>query len=437
MNKFELDITITHEMLLKITALFAEEEGTCLLYSGGNLDSAHKSFLFLFPFSHVEIHDEKNAWDLLKNEITLNSSWVGFLTYEMGLESHGITCLSSLPLPKAYFQQSVFLLVVDHQSSISTITIREEAIKYLSEYAKKWILKLSDKKFWESFTNDLPAVSPVIPACLTPLKNFDTLEKYVDKVLQIQEMINDGEVYQVNLSHEAEILAEHNSFSLFAELMQINPSPFAAYFKHENFTIVSSSPERFLKKSNDQLETRPIKGTISRGMTLKQDLENRDNLLHSKKDLSELVMITDLMRNDLGKISLPGSVKTLKIAHLEAYTNVYHLLSIIQSVPFPSSHPLDIVKACFPGGSITGCPKFTSMKVIQKLENRARGIYTGSIGYFDENGDFDFNIAIRTLLFYQNKINIQLGGAITTDSIAKDEYKETLQKGASIFQSLT
>lgn len=433
MTTFELN-TIDSVNLLKLGKVFAEEAGTCLLYSGGDLDSATKSFLFLFPFDQFEIRNEKDPWTLLKSKITLNDSWVGFLSYEMGDETVEVV---ANPIPNAYFQKSAFRLILDHKTGVSTVLIQQQALPLLSDHAKKWLQKLSDKAFLGSFIQELPEIEVPTSESLLVSKSLESLESYVNKVEDIQEMIADGIVYQVNLSHELEFIGERNPYLIFHQLAKINPAPFSAYFNFKNFTIVSSSPERFLQKANDVLETRPIKGTMPRGKNIAQDFKNKEKLLNSEKDLAELLMITDLMRNDLGQISCPGSVKALKISHLEAYTNVYHLLSIIQSIPVPSLHSVDLIQACFPGGSITGCPKRMAMKVIKKFEKRNRGIYTGSIGYFDENSGFDFNIAIRTLVFYQNKINIQLGGAITSDSLAKDEYDETIHKGESIFLSLT
>ena len=148
-------------------------------------------------------------------------------------------------------------------------------------------------------------------------------------------------------------------------------------------------------------------------------------------------MITDLMRNDLGKFSIPGSVHTEEIWGCEAYANVFHMVSTISSKPVPGVHNVDMIRDCFPGGSITGCPKIRAMELIHQLENRARGIYTGSIGYFAGNGDFDFNIAIRTITVHEDWIDLQLGGAIVADSNPQYEFAETFHKGASIFQVLS
>jgi para-aminobenzoate synthetase component 1 len=200
--------------------------------------------------------------------------------------------------------------------------------------------------------------------------------------------------------------------------------------------MISTSPERFLCKKDQWLETRPIKGTIQRGKTVEEDEILKKKLLSSSKERAELLMITDLMRNDLGKISVIGSVQALEIWRCEAYTNVFHLLSIIRSQARPELTPLDIVRSCFPGGSITGCPKLRAMEVIDQLEERSRGIYTGAIGYFTGGGNFDLNIAIRTLVANNHFFSLQLGGGIVIDSNPEEEYQETLFKGASIFQIL-
>ena len=147
-------------------------------------------------------------------------------------------------------------------------------------------------------------------------------------------------------------------------------------------------------------------------------------------------MITDLTRNDLGKVSLPGSVSALQEPAVASYANVHHLYSVVKGMCVPGLHPIEILRSCFPGGSITGCPKLSAMELISSLENRPRGIYTGSIGYFAPNGDFDFNIAIRTLCLTPTQIDVQLGGAIVLDSDPREEFEETLHKGSSIFKAL-
>ncbi|HRD54901.1 MAG TPA: anthranilate synthase component I family protein [Parachlamydiaceae bacterium] len=434
------------ETLLKLSYFFSEEEGTCLLYSGGDFDSASESFLFLFPFEKIEIKensdnkdwDEKKRWKFLQSNLSFAPDalsiplWIGFLSYEM---AGGASALQEIPY--VYFQRSAVTFALNHQTNILTVYFVKEAKNSLSLEHQHWFDCFSSLSSLSCFLANLKEMECKKNYALSFSKQVEPFESYEKKIIEIQEMILNGDVYQVNLSHEIELEGEQDPFLFFYSLTKRNPAPFSAYFKHKDFVIASSSPERFLKKKNGFLETRPIKGTISRGLTEEEDIKNRQTLLNSEKDLAELLMITDLMRNDLGKISMAGSVKAKKIVHLEAYENVFHLLSIIESIPCPSFHPVELVQACFPGGSVTGCPKLSAMHAIQKLEKRRRGIYTGSLGYFAANGDFDFNIAIRTILFLKDKAHISLGGAITIDSQSKEEYQETLQKGFSILKALT
>ncbi len=298
-----------------------------------------------------------------------------------------------------------------------------------------WFLRLSTKEGW----NELLAMNFATEPTNNTLKAgsvSDTMESYVDKIQRAKEFIKSGDVYQINLSQQWEFLGERDPFDLFKRLAVLNPAPFSAYLYLKDFSIISSSPERFLEKRGDILETRPIKGTAPRGKTPAEDAESKQRLLASEKERAELMMITDLMRNDLGKISAIGSVEVPLLCGCEAYQNVFHLYSTVNSRVLSSFNPIDIVRSCFPGGSITGCPKLRAMEVIEELEKRPRGIYTGSIGYFSQNGDFDFNIAIRTLLVADIKVVVQLGGAIVIDSDPLKEYEETYHKGRSIFEIL-
>lgn len=420
MSLFEVDLTT--QDLFKIAQFFSDQEGTCFLYSGGSYDSAERSFIFLFPYEILEVSRE-SGWETLKKRICPGQDWVGFLGYEMGGCSDPEKKIDlPYPLtPDAYFQRCAVTIEFMHYTGKARISCLENRDFFC------------DREAFLDFVSSLPAVNAAFKAL--SINAPETLEAYSEKIKQAQELIHNGDIYQINLSHQMEYTTEGNPFSFFYSLSAINPAPFSAYFRFKDFTIVSSSPERLLQKKGKRLETRPIKGTIPRGKTREEDKINREALLASTKDRAELLMITDLMRNDLGKISLPGSVMTEKLIHCEAYSNVYHLLSVISSKS-ENYHPVDIVRACFPGGSVTGCPKLSAMGIIADLEKRSRGIYTGSIGYFAANGDFDFNIAIRTLVFSGKKMTLQLGGAIVADSIPEKEYEETLAKGRSVFQSL-
>jgi para-aminobenzoate synthetase component 1 len=367
--------------------------------------------------------------------------WMGFLSYELGMYSDAQKKIKHSPLrsmPHAYFQRCSVVLAFDHIQKEAKVHVADAGLYLLEEDEKQWVQRLSEPEKWEELAENL-RISEEDHTHLFPLalaKPHETYEEYKLKIDKAKELIHSGDIYQVNLSQQFLFKGNRDPFRIFNVLAHRNPAPFSAYLKLKNFSIVSSSPERFLSKQEGWLETRPIKGTTVRGKTPEEDQTNLASLLNSEKNKAELLMITDLARNDLGKVSLPGSVSTVKTQSVASYENVHHLFSIVKSKALPGLHSVDILRACFPGGSITGCPKLSAIEVIAQLENRARGLYTGSIGYFAGNGDFDFNIAIRTLTIMEDHINVQLGGAIVADSDAREEYEETLHKGASIFKAL-
>lgn len=450
-------LTIDRKQLLQLAHFFSTTEGCCFLYSG----NSGSSFLCLFPYEKIWVYPnlqcyeqgentiallhEANPWVGLKkllpklDQLHSTPEWVGFFGYEMGAFSDEEQRFTYVPAktPDSYFQRSAVVLSVDHQTNCAELHIEEKSLEFLEEEPRKWIQALSDPDFWPEFlekcSKEAPNAFEEVPFTF---ESYESQEKYSKKISQIQEWIAAGDVYQVNLSQQFLLRGKKAPSTIFETLVLNNPAPFSAYMNLEDFSIISSSPESFLKKKHGILETRPIKGTAPRGKTLQEDTQNREILLNSPKEKAELLMIVDLMRNDLGKISQPGSVNVKKIWECETYTNVFHLVSTIQSKPLPKLDSLDLVRSCFPGGSITGCPKWRAIEAIAKLENRPRGIYTGSIGYFAGNGDFDFNIAIRTITYCQGKVEVQLGGAIVIDSDPTQEYAETLHKGASIFQAL-
>lgn len=423
------------------TRLFADELGTCLLYSGGFQDAAKKSILFLFPYEQIWIKNPENAWESLREKISFSGKetpeWSGYFGYGMGAcsDAEKVIPMPSSHFPLAYWQRCAVTLEVDHDTEEGTLSIAEDCLHALPSHQQDLVKKMSSEAFWHHLNNQFLPREKVGP--YFPIAESDTLDSYSLKIDKIKKLIYSGDVYQVNLSQHFKLKGKGHPFEIFLEIAELNPAPFSAFFQlGDQGAIISSSPERLLKKSHSLLETRPIKGTISRGKTPSEDAENKKELLCSEKDRAELLMITDLMRNDLGRISLPGSVQTLEFGRCEAYHNVFHLVSIIQSQALPHLHPLEIVRSCFPGGSITGCPKLKAMEIISDIENRSREIYTGSLGYFTGLGDFDFNIAIRTLKWVEGVVDIQLGGAIIADSDPIKEFEETLHKGASIFHIL-
>ena len=233
---------------------------------------------------------------------------------------------------------------------------------------------------------------------------------------------------------EAEI--QTSPYELYCRLRAINPAPFACYLGFDDVQIVSASPERFLRKTGDKLETRPIKGTRRRGRTAEEDRALADELCASTKDRAENIMIVDLERNDLGRVCRYGSVKVSELAILEKFPTVFHLTSTIQGQLVDGRNTADIIRSTFPGGSITGAPKVRAMEIIEELEPTRRSIYTGSIGYFGFNGDFDLNIVIRTFLVKNRRVYFQVGGAVVYASDPEMEYQETMDKAKALFDAL-
>jgi len=268
------------------------------------------------------------------------------------------------------------------------------------------------------------------------LKSNFTPEEYIKAVDRVREYIAAGDVFQVNLSQRFEADLKIPPYELYKRLRMVNPAPFASYLNFQGMTIVSASPERFLKVHGDLVETRPIKGTRPRGRDPVEDERLAQELTHSTKDRAENVMIVDLERNDLGRVCRYGTVKVTELAILETFPTVFHLTSTVVGRLRRGKSNIDLLKATFPGGSITGAPKVRAMEIIDELEPTRRSVYTGSIGYLSFNADMDINIVIRTFLIKEGKAYFQAGGGIIYDSDSEAEYMETLDKAKALIRAL-
>lgn len=269
------------------------------------------------------------------------------------------------------------------------------------------------------------------------IKSNFTKRKYIDSIKKAISYIKEGDIYQVNLSQRFSMeIRETDAFSIYKKLRELSPAPFSAYFDSDEFTLLSSSPERFLKVRGKEVETKPIKGTRPRSNNLDEDKRLADELLGSEKDRAENVMIVDVLRNDLGRVCMPGSVKTSSLFDLEKYKTVMHLVSTVKGQLEKNMDIFDLLKASFPGGSITGAPKIRAMEIINELEPTKRGPYTGCFGYIGFDGSVDLNILIRTIIIKKNLAYFQVGGGIVFDSEPEKEYQETLDKGIALFKAL-
>jgi para-aminobenzoate synthetase component 1 len=270
----------------------------------------------------------------------------------------------------------------------------------------------------------------------TALRSNFTHDDYIRAVETAREYITSGEIYQVNLSQRFEGGLTTPPYDLYQKLRAINPAPFAAYLNCDGVTVLSASPERFLKLDGDRVETRPMKGTRPRGRSAAEDATLAAELQASIKDRAENVMIVDLERNDLGKVCGIGTVNVSELCTLEKYATVFQLTSCVEGRLGGSKNRIDLLEACFPGGSITGAPKIRAMEIIDELEPTRRSVYTGSIGYLSFSGQMDLNIVIRTILVKNDRVYLQVGGGIVYDSEPEAEYQETLHKAKALFQAL-
>ena len=289
--------------------------------------------------------------------------------------------------------------------------------------------------------DDAPAAAPPEPRQavargfkLGRLQSDFTHDAYLAAVRRIREYIRNGDVYQVNMSQRFAVPLDGDPFEMWVSLYELNPAPFYAFVQGGDHQVVCTSMERFLLRRGPTIETRPIKGTRPRGATPEEDETWRAELANSPKDDAELSMIVDLLRNDLGRVCKGRTVNVAEHRRLEAYQNVYHLVSIVKGELRDGVTPGDILRATFPGGSITGCPKIRSMEIIDELERHVRHVYTGSIGYLGWHDNMDLNIAIRTAIVRGGKCHLSVGGGCVYDSDPQAEYEETLHKGRTFFE---
>ena len=259
---------------------------------------------------------------------------------------------------------------------------------------------------------------------------------YLQAFRRIQHYIREGDCYQVNLAQRFSARCQGSPWVAYETLRHINPAPFSAFLNYPEVQILSSSPERFLKCAAGRVETKPIKGTRPRSPNPEEDMYSNQALRESLKDRAENLMIVDLLRNDIGKNCVPGSVHVPELFAVESYATVHHLVSTVRGQLSPQHHALDLLRDCFPGGSITGAPKIRAMEIIEELEPNRRGVYCGSIGYIGFDGTMDSNIAIRTLVHSGGQIRFWAGGGIVADSEPESEYQECYHKAAAMLTLL-
>lgn len=268
------------------------------------------------------------------------------------------------------------------------------------------------------------------------VKKSDTLEEYSEKVEKIRHYIKEGDIFQTVLSQRWTIKTERDGYDLYKELRVLNPSPYLYYFNFGTFEIIGSSPEMLVKQEGDRVFTCPIAGTRRRGKDAEEDELLKADLLSDEKERAEHVMLVDLARNDMGRISEFGTVKLTQFMHVQNYSHVMHIVSLVEGRKKGESHPLDLVSSFLPAGTLSGAPKIRAMEIIDELETTRRGLYGGATGYVAFNGNMDFCITIRTMIKKGNNVYLQAGAGIVLDSVPKNEYDECCNKVMALAKTL-
>ena len=402
-----------------------------LLESVNHNDNNRYSILFAFPDENIVLNNVSD-FDFLNNlesKYKLNNTnsdlpfcggWFVYLSYELiGQIEYSLSAdLHNSDLPIAYAVKIPTAIIIDHQLD------------------KTYIVDESDDN--SRINLILDDIKLITPIPLNPLEGSlseENQEKFISGVQSSLKYIIAGDVFQVNLSREWQYkLNNHvDSAAIYKSLKKANPAPFSALIHYQDFSIISSSPERLFSVNNDVLQTRPIAGTHPRGKG-SDDETLKDNLISNPKEIAEHVMLLDLERNDMGRVCEYGSVFVNEVMTLETYPYVHHIVSNIKGKLKKQAGIKDIIKALFPGGTITGCPKVRCMQIISELEQMPREAYTGSVGYLSQNGRMDFNILIRSFIHKDNKLSFRAGAGIVYDSIPERELAETRHKAEGLIK---
>ncbi len=372
-------------------------------------------------------------------EFPLQGGLVGFLGFEMGhaVEDLPACATDDLGLPDAAFLVTDEILAHDHLEDRTVLIVTGRGPDAAA--AERDALRRAEA-LEARLREPLPSTGSengAAPPAVGPARSVMDRQEYLAAVERCRQHILAGDVFEVCLTHRLEADLQGTAWNLYERLQAINPAPFASFLHFPGFEVVSASPERFLcLDARRRAESRPIKGTRPRGATPAEDARLRADLASSEKDRAENVMIVDLVRNDLGRVCEIGSVGVPELLVIEDYATVFQLVSTIAGTLCPELDAFDLVRAAFPGGSMTGAPKIAALEIIDGIEKVTRGVYSGAIGYFDRSGMMDLSIVIRTLVCKGGKAYVGVGGAVVVDSEPAAEYQETLDKARALLRAL-
>jgi anthranilate synthase component 1 len=440
-----VSLPTSHDLLA--LAAFNPARYPCLLesVSRGNINTRY-DILFAFPQETIELDRD----EIVRNEhgaevgdrflstldkisrdaqtprsdddLPFHGGWFLFLAYELAAEIEPRLELPSAPeksMPVALAVRCPAAIIVDHRRRTTTLLAETPHARLLTALR-------ADIESLKDAPNDLVDVGPSAE---------DDPQQFLDGVSRIHDYLRAGDTFQINLSREwrATCSARTSAASVYAGLRRANPAPFAGLLQWRGWSVISSSPERLVEVRNGIAQTRPIAGTRPR---VDEDKSLIEELIANPKERAEHVMLIDLERNDLGRVCEAGSVHVDEMMSVESYAHVHHIVSNVRGKLRANTSPGDVIRAVFPGGTITGCPKVRCMEIIAELEGVGRGAYTGALGYLDRNGDMDLNILIRTFTLCDDRIRFRAGAGIVADSDAQRELDETRAKAQGLLRAL-
>ena len=420
---FPISLTETFKKKLLV---WAQQFNEVVWLDGNNYSQkygSYKAILAVDAFTTLKT-DVHRAFDKLYEYETFSNDWVfGYLSYDLknDIEALKSKNFDGLHFPDLYFFQprKLFLFHNDHVEIHYLKLVEDEIEKDWHDIGKTNVALNFENK--------------------VRLKARTSKECYIQKVNEVLDHIKLGNIYEANFCQEFySESAVVDPLKVYLDLNNISKAPFAAFVKLDEFFVLSASPERYIKRTGDEVVSQPIKGTIRRSQDTIRDAELALELVQDPKERSENIMIVDLVRNDLSRVASRESVKVEELCGLYSFLQVHQLISTISCRVSNRTSSVEILRNTFPMGSMTGAPKISAMKIMEDLEDAKRGVYSGSIGYFTPSGDFDFNVVIRSILYnsHNKYISVSVGGAITNNSLPENEYEECLLKAKAMIEVL-
>lgn len=418
----EILLTNTKDFKTQLISWAQQYEEIVWLDSNQRLHShaTYDAVLAVDAFTGIQT-DALNGFEKLKDYQEVTKDWIfGYLSYDLknDIEPLSSENFDGLNFPDLYFFQPKKLFLFKDKSV---------TIKYLNCIC-------------DEVESDLVTISSFSKTAESKVSNNIKIESrvskasYIEKVTAMLSHIKRGDIYEANFCQEFYAIAQLNPLETYFSLNSISQTPFATFLKNGNQFLLSSSPERFIKKEGSVITSQPIKGTTRRSDNSNEDEDLKFALKNDQKERSENIMIVDLVRNDLSKIAKKGTVKVTELCEIHSFKQVHHMISTVEAEVLPTVSAVGIIAAAFPMGSMTGAPKISAMTIIEELEETKRGVYSGAVGYFSPQGDFDFNVVIRSILYNASNsyVSFSVGSAITSKSTPEKEYEECLVKAKAM-----